>query len=58
MCVVRMRTLIVVGCRFAVMGLTWIGCCLIPFCIPSAYDTAHVCPQCGVEIAVHKPTLG
>ncbi|XP_038065959.1 lipopolysaccharide-induced tumor necrosis factor-alpha factor homolog [Patiria miniata] len=34
------------------MGL-WLGCCLIPFCIPALKDTVHVCPVCKFTVGKH-----
>ncbi|XP_038065960.1 lipopolysaccharide-induced tumor necrosis factor-alpha factor homolog [Patiria miniata] len=32
----------------------WLGCCLIPFCIPALKDTVHVCPICKFTIGKHS----
>jgi len=37
-----------------IFGL-WLGCCLIPFCIPDLQDTYHECPNCNNVIQVYKP---
>jgi lipopolysaccharide-induced tumor necrosis factor-alpha factor len=29
----------------------WLGCCLIPFCVPELEDTVHSCPNCNAFIA-------
>ncbi|XP_022092489.1 lipopolysaccharide-induced tumor necrosis factor-alpha factor homolog [Acanthaster planci] len=31
----------------------WLGCCLIPFCIPALKDTIHTCPICQFTIGKH-----
>lgn len=33
------------------LGITLLGCCFIPFCIPSCKDAVHVCPNCRQTLA-------
>ena len=42
MCWVVFFLLIIFGC--------WLGCCLIPFCIPAFYAATHRCSHCGKVI--------
>jgi lipopolysaccharide-induced tumor necrosis factor-alpha factor len=30
-----------------------LGCCLIPFCVPSCQDAVHTCPSCHNQIGRH-----
>ena len=39
--------LVVFGC--------WLGCCLIPFCIPDLQDVKHYCPNCSAFLGEHRP---
>jgi lipopolysaccharide-induced tumor necrosis factor-alpha factor len=36
----------IVGC--------WLGCCLIPFCVPDLQDVEHNCPNCSKLLGVHR----
>ncbi|XP_043919245.1 lipopolysaccharide-induced tumor necrosis factor-alpha factor homolog isoform X1 [Protopterus annectens] len=37
-----------------ILGL-FVGCCLIPFCVPSCNDATHKCPNCGTVLGRHRP---
>ncbi|KAH9390557.1 hypothetical protein TYRP_010653 [Tyrophagus putrescentiae] len=39
-------TLLLVGC--------WLGCCLIPCCIPECQDIDHRCPNCKIHIGTYR----
>ncbi|KAI2808813.1 hypothetical protein BLOT_006761 [Blomia tropicalis] len=39
-------TLLLVGC--------WLGCCLIPCCIPECQDIEHRCPNCKIQIGTYR----
>lgn len=32
----------------------WLGCCLIPFCIPDLQDIRHSCPNCKNTLYVYR----
>lgn len=32
----------------------WLGCCLIPFCIPDLQDVEHSCPNCHKHIGTYS----
>lgn len=32
----------------------FLGCCAVPFCIKSAKDVVHICPNCNCEIGRHS----
>ncbi|XP_022286190.1 lipopolysaccharide-induced tumor necrosis factor-alpha factor homolog [Crassostrea virginica] len=36
----------IVGC--------WLGCCLIPFCMPDLQDVKHTCPNCSNLVGVYR----
>ncbi|XP_054152975.1 LITAF domain-containing protein-like isoform X2 [Oppia nitens] len=39
-------TLFLVGC--------WLGCCLIPCCIPECQDIEHRCPNCKTHLGTYR----
>eukprot|EP00112_Aurelia_sp_Birch-Aquarium-sp1_P021782 Seg5942.1 transcript_id=Seg5942.1/GoldUCD/mRNA.D3Y31 product="Lipopolysaccharide-induced tumor necrosis factor-alpha factor" protein_id=Seg5942.1/GoldUCD/D3Y31 len=36
-----------------IVGL-WVGCCLIPLCVPGLKDVTHSCPSCNAVLGHHK----
>ncbi|XP_061177376.1 lipopolysaccharide-induced tumor necrosis factor-alpha factor homolog [Saccostrea echinata] len=32
----------------------WLGCCLIPFCMPDLQDVKHTCPNCNKLVGVYR----
>lgn len=32
----------------------WLGCCLIPCCIPECMDVQHTCPHCGTYLGTYR----
>nr|CAB3263446.1 lipopolysaccharide-induced tumor necrosis factor-alpha factor homolog [Phallusia mammillata] len=43
------------ACGAMILFGFWLGCCLIPFCIPDLQDTYHECPNCKQTIDVYRP---
>lgn len=43
------------ACGAMILFGFWLGCCLIPFCIPDLQDTYHECPNCKKVIDVYRP---
>lgn len=37
---------------------TWLGCQLLPFCVPELRDTVHHCPNCGAQCGRHRVLQG
>jgi len=32
----------------------WVGCCLIPFCVPECQDIEHRCPNCKANVGLYR----
>ncbi|XP_028968927.1 lipopolysaccharide-induced tumor necrosis factor-alpha factor homolog [Galendromus occidentalis] len=39
---------------FGIALFFWCGCCLIPCCLDSCKDVYHRCPECRVQLGIHK----
>lgn len=42
-------------CVFLVIFGCWLGCCLIPFCIPDLQNVQHYCPNCNAFVGEYHP---
>jgi lipopolysaccharide-induced tumor necrosis factor-alpha factor len=61
------RQQVVTIVRYEAGAITWvialvicflggfIGCCLIPFCIPACQDAVHTCPACHTPLGRRSP---
>uniref|UniRef100_T1JEW0 LITAF domain-containing protein n=1 Tax=Strigamia maritima TaxID=126957 RepID=T1JEW0_STRMM len=41
-------------CGMCVLFGCWLGCCLIPFCIPECQDVEHSCPNCKSLLGTNR----
>ena len=63
----KCRQQVITTVRYEISGMTWlvaflicvfggfIGCCLIPFCVPGCQDAVHTCPSCHTTLGRKHP---